>query len=156
MQHHAHSGGKHWRSNKQRKKISGLIEEKLVTYPICAWSHSPWGRSNTRGTWLVTADATVPNKTFSQHTCILTLQLASCVLLNVCLKEKKGSRMGGRDDFGQMPALSATDTNEPCDSKAAPPPPPAPHPPSSHNSPSVLLEGRTTNRRRRISLRCFS
>lgn len=34
-------------------------------------------------------------------------------------RAKDGER--GRDDFGQLPALPATDTNQSCDSKAAPP-----------------------------------
>lgn len=44
----------------QQEEISYGYDRKgpWVTYPTCAWSHSPWRRSNTRGTWLVTIDAT--------------------------------------------------------------------------------------------------
>lgn len=113
---------------------------KQMTYPSCAWSHSPWGRNNTRGTWLVRADAAPSTSMQSPHVAWNTQErqrtghcaqkhrntckqvgFSKCMCSRVRESQKVKDGYSGRNDSGQLPILPATDTNKSCDFKAEPP-----------------------------------
>lgn len=113
-------------SGKRRKvkvNFRKSYEEKRWTYPTCAWSHSPWERSNTRGTWLVIGQLGPQHGTRSPHVYLQKLAAAlmhgrthaicCSALTNACVRGRESARQseGWREREGRLWPAACTPRN---------------------------------------------